>query len=97
MADSTAGRVYVVLLNESNAREELIKRIHENYSGEGYKGLFEVVPGSAYLVRTADLTSKIADKVGIGGENPEATGVVLKVNDAYHGFYHTNLWDWLGK
>ena len=44
-----------------------------------------------------DLASTIAAKVGLQGNErvPEASGVVLKLNQGYSGYTSPDLWDWL--
>ena len=52
-----------------------------------------------FLVRgdIDDLASTIAAKVGLKGNErvPDASGVVLKLNQGYSGYTKPDLWEWL--
>lgn len=49
---------------------------------------------STVLIRTPLLASQIAGKIGFGAEG-QVAGAVFKLNDAFAGYYDTDLWDWL--
>lgn len=85
-------RVFAIILNESSARDEVLERLRSKY-----KANYEVLPNALYLIRTTDLANSVADTLGIGGQDPNVTGAVIKVNDAYAGYFSSDLWDWLGE
>jgi len=54
------------------------------------------VNDACFLVRTEDISSKVAANAGIDGadESAGATGAVLKLNGARSGFADSALWEW---
>ena len=52
---------------------------------------------TVYLVRSDDISEKIATDIGLKGERQVegATGAVFKLNGTYSGYAPTSLWEWL--
>lgn len=50
---------------------------------------------STFLVRSDNLSSQIAESVGIKGANRRFAGAVFKINHSYSGFTSRDLWEWL--
>lgn len=49
---------------------------------------------SSLLIRTPLLASQVAELVGLGTEGGPV-GAVFKLNQAFAGYYDSDLWDWL--
>ena len=81
--------IHVICLEKENA--EATKRIGESYPAS------HSISSTSFLVRTDDVSDKVAANVGIKGDNrsEEAVGVVLKLNGAYAGFASSSIWEWL--
>ena len=79
---------HAIILDQENS--EIAKRIEEGYPGS-YR-----INSTCFLVRTDDLTAKVAANVGIKGDKQiqDAVGVVLKLNGAYSGFASSSIWEW---
>lgn len=80
--------LHAIVLEEENG--QVVERIEAHYP-KHYR-----VNGTCFLVRTDDISSKVAAKVGIDGEAESggATGAVLKLNGARSGFADSALWEW---
>ena len=63
---------------------------------EAFPGAYELVPQTVYLVRSDQLSSDIAQRVGIKTEDRVSRGAVFKLNHAYSGYTSRSLWEWLG-
>ena len=63
---------------------------------ELYRNRYELVDDTVFLVRSDELSSDVAVKVGIKSSPRLAEGAVLKLNDAYSGYTERTLWEWLG-
>lgn len=50
---------------------------------------------AAFLVRSDLLSSRIAQKLHIKGDERKYTGVVFKINHSYSGYTSRDLWEWL--
>ena len=48
-----------------------------------------------YLIRTTNTAQRIADSIDLGKAETD-TGIVLKLNATYWGYYNQEAWDWLG-
>ena len=81
-------RVFAVLFDEPT--EDAIKRLAELYRA------YYQLTDSLFLVRTRSLAEDVAVATRIKGKEREVNGVVLKLSDAYAGYYNRTLWDWLG-
>lgn len=66
-------------------------RIRENYGESDHYKMSDRV----YMVRADDLAQNVANKLGLDGSTPGATGVVWKLNAAYGGIEKRELWEWL--
>ena len=84
-----ARRVYAVLFPGENAEEgvALLKAKYRTY--------YELSP-DLYLVKTADLSDRIAESVGVTKDSSSVDVVVFGLNMSYSGFYLRSLWEWLG-
>lgn len=80
--------LHAIVLEEENA--QVAERIAAHYP-KHYR-----VNSACFLVRTEDLSSKVAANAGIGDadESVGATGAVLKLNGARSGFADSALWEW---
>ena len=81
--------VFVVVF--TTASDEAAKRLRDEYPDA-----YELVPTTAYLVRSEELSSDVAAKVGIKSDPRITGGVVFKANHAYSGYTKRTLWEWLG-
>lgn len=70
---------------------QITKRIRDNF-----RKSHEVSP-TVFVVVSEDLSEKVAVNAGIKGENraSETGGVVFKLQDAYSGYAHPSIWEWL--
>ena len=82
-------RVYHVFFAEEN--EDAIKRMKDAIAQDGWWEL----DTNSYLVRTAMTSQKLAETVGIKGEDRIVSGVVFRLNHIYSGYYDKGLWEWL--
>ena len=79
--------MHAIVLEEENA--QVAERIAAHYP-KHYR-----VNDTCFLVRTEDLSSKVAANVGIDREAPAGgAGAVLKLNGARSGFADSALWEW---
>ena len=80
----------IILEKESS---DVVERIEDEYP-KCYP-----INSRCFLVRTDDLSSAVATKAGISGDEgvtvEGASGVVLKLNGAHSGFASSALWEWL--
>ena len=81
--------LHAIVLQQENA--QVAARVEEHYS------LNYTVNEKCFLVRTDDISEKVATTVGIKGDKqlPEALGVVLKLNGSYAGYASSGIWEWL--
>lgn len=81
--------IHIICLENEN--EEVAKRIEESYP-DNYR-----INSTDSLVRTNDISDKVAINVGITGDKKieETVGVVLKLNGTYSGLAPSALWEWL--
>lgn len=81
--------IHAVVLTEANA--EVSKRIEMRYP-QHY-----ALNNTFFLVRSEEITEKVAIDVGIKGDErvEDALGVVFKLNGTYAGYAPRALWDWL--
>jgi len=80
--------MHAIVLEKENA--QVAARIAAHYP-KHYQ-----VNATCFLVRTEDLSSKVAANAGIDGadKSADATGAVLKLNGARSGFADSSLWEW---
>lgn len=80
--------MHAIVLEEENA--QVAERIAAHYP-KHYR-----VNDTCFLVRTEDLSSKVAANLKIDGADKSAgaPGVVLKLNGARSGFADSALWEW---
>ena len=81
--------IHAIVLSEANA--EVSKRIEAQYP-QHY-----ALNNTFFLVRSDEITEKVAIDVGIKGDErtEDALGVVFKLNGTYAGYASRALWDWL--
>ncbi|WP_423906331.1 hypothetical protein [Candidatus Spongiihabitans sp.] len=81
--------IHAIILQNENS--EVAERIAEHYRFN------YPVNEKCFLVHTDDISEKVADTVGFGGENKieNAVGAVFKLNGTYSGFASSGLWEWL--
>ena len=83
-------RNFAVLLEKES--RQVAEKIAELYpTPHAYK-----INETAYLLRTDKLSSDIAKELGIHGDCKDITesGVVIRLNPAYTGFFSPDLWEW---
>jgi len=78
--------LHAIVLEEEN--DQVVERIEAHYP-KHYR-----VNGTCFLVRTDEISSKVAANVGVDGESGDAAGAVLKLNGARSGFADSALWEW---
>ena len=84
-----ARKIFAVVLDEPQPKIE--ERIEKNYARpHRYTDTFYLLAVDQHVS-----TDDAAIKLGIKGTNRDATGVVFKLNAAYSGFTHKDLWEWL--
>ncbi len=78
-----------IVLQDEN--DEVVKRIEKEYPNN------HAVSSTSFLVRTDEISEKVAIKVGIKGDDRinDASGVVFRLNGAYSGYASRALWEWL--
>ena len=83
--------LHAIVLQQENA--EVAARVEKHYS------LNYAVNEKCFLVRTDDISEKVANTVGIKGKGDQqihdAIGVVLKLNGSYAGYASPGIWEWL--
>ncbi len=81
--------LHAIILEEEN--DKVVKRINEHYP-ENYG-----VNATCFFVRTVDISAKVADNVGIKGDDrvQDSAGGVFKLNGAYSGHATRAIWEWL--
>lgn len=79
--------LHVIMLEKEHAG--VVGRIAEHYP-KNYS-----VSDVLFLVRTEDISSKVAANIGLDGEVKDAADAVLKLNGAYSGFASSALWEWI--
>ncbi len=82
--------VFLVVFTPSTPRA--ISRLQSEFPGH-----YELSENTVYLVRSEELSSDVAAKVGIKSDPQLATGAVFKLNHAYSGYTKKTLWEWLDK
>ena len=87
-SDTSVVRTHAVFFSDAN--EAAVARLNGAYSS-----VYQLSE-TLFLVKTSDLASRVAERVGIKGSDRLVPGVVLKLNDAYSGYFKGDLWDWLG-
>ena len=60
-----------------------------------YPEAYEMIPATVYLIRSDELSTDIAEQLGIKADPRLAMGVVFKANHAYSGYTARTLWEWL--
>ena len=82
-------RVYAVLFSGENAEEgvALLKA--------KYRTFYQLASG-LYLVKTADLSERIAESAGMTNDASSVEVAVFGLNMSYSGFHLRSLWEWLG-
>ena len=85
-------RLYVVMLAEPD--DALIARLREQYEGQG-----DLYPISdrTFIVRSEHAARTIRISLGIGDQthdNP-VSGVVMRANGDYSGFFSRDIWPWI--
>ena len=82
-------QIHAIILTKANTA--VANRIAERFP--------EHLPlnGQCFLVRSKDISDKIAHEVGIKGEEriEDAFGVVFKLSETYAGYASRSLWEWL--
>lgn len=78
----------IVLSVPNNGVVERIREKHPRH--------YQVNP-TVYLVRTDEISERIATEIGLKGETrvEGATGAVFKLNGAYSGYAAKSLWEWM--
>ena len=81
--------LHAIVLQEAN--EEVFARVEEKYR------LNYPVSDKCLLVRSDDISERIAANVGLKGDTriEGAAGAVFKLNGAYAGYASSGLWEWL--
>ncbi len=81
--------LHAIVLQQEDA--QVAAQVKEHYSFN-----YEVNE-KCFLVRTEDISEKVANTVGIKGDKqiPGATGVVFKLNGSYAGYASSGIWEWL--
>ena len=81
--------LHAIVLVESN--EKVADRINQYYPNH-YK-----INETCFLVRSGEISEKIAISAGIKGDEQiaDALGVVFKLNGAYSGYAMPSIWEWL--
>lgn len=70
--------------------DQVVERIKAHYSR------FYRISDTCYLVRSDDVSSQVADKIGLGTPPLEgALGAVFRLNGSYSGFASPSLWEWV--
>lgn len=82
--------LFLVVLNDPN--EDVESRIEKLDNSHKYLD-------NVYLVVDDTTPMRLANKIGIKGENrvSDATGVVFKLNGSYSGYTSRSLWDYLSQ
>lgn len=52
---------------------------------------------NTFLIRTTESIDYINEKLGFSENSDETTGVVFRLNSAFSGYTHEELWDWIYK
>lgn len=83
--------VFAIVLNGSN--DEIVQNIEREFSETER---YEIEGTSVTLVSSSLLTSGIAKKIGLQGDDrvEDARGVVLRIG-SYSGWNTRSLWEWL--
>lgn len=71
--------------------EQVVAQIKDAYP----KHLHYALSENLYLVSSPGTPQTIAKEIGLDGSESSASGVVLKLNGSYTGFYEPGVWDWL--
>ena len=81
--------LHAIVLQQENA--QVAAQVDKHYS------LNYAVNEKCFLVRTDDISEKVANAVGLQGDKriPNAAGVVLKLNGSYAGYASPGIWEWL--
>ena len=85
---------FAVLMPEEN--QALLNRAKKEYAQVYYEYSKN---NNVFFIETSDLAQDISRKLGIwaeGNTNPQ-TALVLQLAPHYHGFAHTNFWNWLNR
>ena len=83
--------VFAIVLKEPN--EQVLERLEVEYPDNFRLGR------TFALVRSDELTEKVAKKVGIKGKDrvPDVSGAVFMLRGTYSGYTVRSLWEWLEK
>ena len=56
---------------------------------------YHQLSSTLFLVKSKSIAEKVAQAVGIKGDDSIQSGVVFRLNHSYAGFTSRALWDWL--
>ncbi len=81
--------IHAIVLQAEN--DKVIKRIEKHYPD------YLSVNNICFLVRTTEISEKVATKAGIKGDDrvEDSSGAVFRLNGAYSGHASRDLWEWL--
>ena len=69
--------------------DQVVERIKEHYPN------FYRINDVCWLVRSEDVSSQVADKVGLGEPRlGGATGAVMRLNGSHAGYATMSVWEW---
>ena len=87
-------RIYVIMLAEANT--DLFAKVQKAYQPSGD---YFPISGTTAIVRSEHSARTIRTSLGIGESVTEdiapTSGVVMRVNGDYSGFFDADLWHWL--
>lgn len=84
MSEQPEKRLYIVFSPDADVQS----------AADGFDDKFRLGTDTVFI-RTEMLSDEVASKVGITEDDGAKTGVVIKINHTYAGFYDGRLWDWL--
>ena len=84
MPSTLEKRLYLILSEDEQVQSPAEELFDDNY---------RLAP-NILLVRTESFAEGVASKIGLNEEGSKS-GVVLKANQTYAGFFDAQLWDWL--
>ena len=84
MSERPEKRLYIVFSPDAKVQAEIEK------FGDKFR-----LGKDTVFVRTDMLADDLASKVGITDDDDSGSGVVIKVNHTYAGFFDGRLWEWL--